>query len=49
MSEKPPFDRLMEEEKLVLANDVLEGFEQLPVALERIYAGLNISKQLVKV
>jgi NADPH-dependent curcumin reductase CurA len=41
--------RLIEEDKLVLAHDVLEGFEQLPKALERIYAGLNIGKQLVRV
>lgn len=41
--------RLIDEDKLVLAHDVLDGFEQLPKALERIYAGLNIGKQLVRV
>ncbi len=41
--------QLLEEGKLVLANDVLEGFEKLPAALERIYAGQNIGKQLVRI
>ncbi|GAB5450462.1 MAG: NADP-dependent oxidoreductase [Halioglobus sp.] len=40
---------LLKQDKLILAHDVLNGFEQLPVALGRIYAGLNIGKQLVKV
>ncbi len=41
--------KLIEQDKLVLAHDILEGFEQLPAALERIYAGANTGKQLVKV
>lgn len=41
--------KLIEEEKLILAHDVLQGFEQLPTALERIYAGKNTGKQLVTV
>ncbi len=39
---------LIEQDKLVLKHDLLEGFDQLPAALERIYNGKNIGKQLVK-
>lgn len=39
---------LIAQGKLVLEHDVLDGFERLPEALERIYAGANTGKQLVR-
>lgn len=41
-------EALLEEKKLVVATDTLDGFEQLPHSLDRFYAGKNIGKQLVK-
>lgn len=39
---------LLDADQLVLATDVLKGFEQLPHALDRIYSGQNLGKQLVQ-
>lgn len=39
--------RLLDEGQLHLAIDALKGFDQLPEALNRIYQGKNIGKQLV--
>lgn len=38
---------LIEQGKLIETHDVLDSFEKLPEALDRIFAGQNIGKQLV--